>query len=165
MKQLILLILCCLLVGGHSLAETSQTKFGKVWLEQPAKKVLSALGKPDKKGERHLEGATGYTIEPWEYSDLGLSLQMAEPEDSNKQTVYRIEVKSPCKWSGWNGIGIGTPAHKVKSFVSKKQINPKNEVSISDDSCSVLMTESWTMLVFSIKNGKVKEIFLGPGPE
>ena len=44
-------------------------------------------------------------------------------------------------------------------------MNPKNEVSISSDSCSVLLTDSWTMLVFTLTEDKVSQIFLGPGPE
>lgn len=163
MKRLLILLFFVLTLAVT--AEPPREKFGKIALDQAAADVVSAIGKPAKKGERYLEGATGNTIEKWEYPSLGLVIEMAEPEDSKNQAVYRIEAKAPCKWIGWNGIGIGSSATTAQKYVSSQQMNPDNQVTISKGHCSVLWTKSWTVLSFDLVNGKVSSIWMGPGPE
>ena len=111
------------------------------------------------------EAATGETVQKWSYPKIGVTLDMAQSEQAETLRVYRIQAEKPCQWIGWDGIGIGSPAAKAKAYVSGLQMNPKNEVSISSDSCSVLLTDSWTMLVFTLTEDKVSQIFFGPGPE
>ena len=165
MKQILLSLIFLLAVGGWSLAETPIDAFGKLRLEQAAEEVIAAVGKPARKGEKLLEAATGETVQKWSYPEAGVTLDMAQSEQGKTFRVYRIQVEKPCEWSGWDGIGIGSPASKATTYVSGLQMNPKNEVSMSSEGCSVLLTDSWTMLVFTFAEGKVSEIFLGPGQE
>ena len=165
MKRFLLSLVFLLSVGGWTLADTPVDAFGKLKLDQTAEEVVAALGKPAKKGEKLFEAATGETVQKWSYPKIGVTLDMARSEQAETLRVYRIQAEKPCQWIGWDGIGIGSPAAKAKAYVSGLQMNPKNEVSISSDSCSVLLTDSWTMLVFTLTEDKVSQIFLGPGPE
>lgn len=165
MKQFLLSLLFFLAVGGWTLADTPVDAFGKLKLDQVSEEVISVIGKPAKKGEKLFEAATGETVQKWSYPEDGVTLDMAQAEQDKIFRVYRIQARKPCNWIGWDGIGIGSPASKATAYVSGLQMNPKNEVSISSESCSVLLTDSWTMLVFTFADGKVSEIFLGPGPE
>jgi hypothetical protein len=166
MTKSTLIVLLTLFLFGSSLADkTAPFDFGKIGLDESSAKVLRVLGPPAQKGELSEEMATGEMVERWSYPDLGLEIDMSQAGESKGFTVYRILAKQPCDMRGYRGVNIGSFAVEIQALARELERYSEVQVSRSDESYGFLWTEEYQMLSLTLKNGKVSEIYLGPGPE
>ncbi len=155
---LILLLTTSLL----SVAAWAQPPFGSLQLGMGEKEVLSSLGAPAAKSEIVFEAATGEYYQSWTYDDLKLDLSSLE--ETGARSLYRIYLFGPSAPKTSDGLAIGLGQ---KAAQGKLKAMAKNGVVYSDNGggASVMWEEAYILLSVTYQNGKVHEIYLGPGPE
>lgn len=158
-------ILILFFLGSVSAQNKDQFTLGKIGLGQGSAKVLRVLGPPAQKGELVEEPATGEIVERWSYPDLGLEIDMSSAQEKTGLTVYRIYAEEPCDFRGYRGVNIGAFAVEIQALARELERDSKVEVSRSEESYGFLWTEEYQMLSLTLENGKISEIYLGPGPE
>lgn len=164
--RLCVLCLLSLLLTGPALGqqETGSTCIGPICLDMAEKAVVQHLGQPNTRSEIVMEGATGNYIQTWKFSD-GLEIELAgEKQDDPDRKVYRINVESPCRQTGRDGLAIGMNRDRALEIL-KSMTNEGADFEADDDYASVFWTEKWIVLGVGFENGVVSSIFLGPGPE
>lgn len=160
------ILLLIISLASPSLADKKDPfKLGNLSLGQKAPRVLRVLGQPAEKSEVKEEAATGEMVQRWSYPKQGLELDLSSSEDGQPLTVYRIYAKEPCNLSGYRGISIGTFAVEVQALARRMEGRKGLEVSQGELGYGFLWLDSYQMLSITVENGKVSEIFLGPGPE
>ena len=63
------------------------------------------------------------------------------------------------------GINIGAFAVEVEALARQLEKEPGVEVSRSEGGYGFLWTESYQMLSVEVTDGKVSQLYIGPGPE
>lgn len=136
-------------------------KFGDIDLDFKAKDLLSALGEPDEKGEIYEEAATGEWVQAWVYGNLELTLSSSSA--NGEQTVYAIYAKGETPYS-WLGVSVGMPKAQAIESVQKYRKSGA-ELQASGEGYGLFWEKDWIGLTLLFSDGKVSELFIGPGPE
>ena len=158
-----LLVLVALAIFSPAVAaEKSVTAepLGKIALGQKADDILKLLGKPGSKGADRLMEATGEWVQEWKFPALGLELGMGSTKKGTGKTVSSITAKGACKLSTARGISIGSPVAVVRKAYEKieeKQQGRTGEVFVAGS--------VYDGVIFTLKSGKVSEIFIGAAAE
>ena len=132
---------------------------GELALGQDTAKVRHSFGEPPQKTTIEEEGATGDWIQTWRYPD-GLSLDMRSDTRGGPQSIRGITITAPSTLKTRRGMTIGSSAEAVKRAygdVEAKDTEP------SDD--GFVAGSIYGGLFFTFSDGKVSEIYLGPGAE
>lgn len=122
-----------------------------------------SLGSP-KKGEDVLWGAIGEAVQPWEFEDTGLSVDMASAEIGGDKEVFSITIKAPSKLQTARGIGIGSSKEEVVTAYADYPTE-KFEAEMISENGSYLVGSIYGGMIFGLEGGKVSEIFLGASAE
>ena len=143
-------------------AEKSVTAepLGKIALGQKADAVVKLLGKPESKGEDTLWAATGEWVQQWKLPALGLELGMASAKKGGGKTVSSITATGACKLSTARGISIGSPVAAVRKAYGKLEEKQQSRPGETFVAGSV-----YGGIIFTLKGGKVSEIFIGAAAE
>ena len=136
-------------------------KFGDIDLGFQAKDLLSALGEPDRKGEIFEEMATGEWVQIWNYGKLELSLSSSSKD--GKQTVYRIYAQGKTPYS-WLGVSVGMPESEAVEILREYRKTGAT-IGETENGYSLFWEDEWLVFGVMLKDGVVREIFIGPGPE
>jgi hypothetical protein len=120
--------------------------------------VVKLLKQPTSKGKEILEAATGLLVQDWNFPKLGLTLKMGRPTKKDPLKVESILAVAPCPYVTDKLVGIGDTAKSVKQAYS---------ASLSAESTpEILVVGSiYGGTMFSIKKGKVVQIFIGAAAE
>ena len=166
MKRLAVLILITTFLALPVLAKREKTlSLGKISLGQTTAKVTRHLGPPKEKGETREEMATGEFVQTWSYPDQGLEIDFSRSDEKEAFTVYRVTAVEPCDFRGYMGINIGAFAVEVEALARQLEKEPGVEVSRSEGGYGFLWTESYQMLSVEVTDGKVSQLYIGPGSE
>lgn len=117
--------------------------------------VIKELGAPQKKGEDEFWDATGTFVQRWEYSSLGIILEMESESLNGIKKVSSITIIKPCDLKTSKGIGIGTDESSVYSKY-EKLIDVGNSNNLL-----VVVGSIYGGTFFTLKNKKVEKIFVG----
>lgn len=126
----------------------------------PAAAVTKALGDPAKKSADQKEEATGDWVQTWSYPAQGLKLTMASAKKGGVKTISTITAGGACKLATARGIKIGSSLAEVsKAYgdVESKEDSQKGK--------SFVAGSIYGGVIFTLKDGKVSEIFLGAAAE
>jgi len=121
--------------------------------------VLERIGKPDKKGKDTYWGALGTFVQRWEYTSLGVILEMESEEEGGDKTVLLITISAPCTMLNAKNIGIGT---------SKSEVIASYEESIDSgfsQGNQLVVGSIYGGVIFSFESNKVSSIFIGAAAE
>lgn len=135
--------------------------FGTINLGMGPEALKSQLGAPTRKGEKIEEMATGEWVEIWYYKNMEVS--MASTSENGPQRVYRVHAKGPSPHK-WLGVGIGT-SYANAGVAMKKHKKADVPFQSTKDGMNLFWQKAWVVMTVNFKNGKVSEIFVGPGPE
>ena len=125
----------------------------------PDTKAIEKYGQPEKKDKAELEPATGDWLSKYEWSSKGIAIIMAGKSEKAKSWGIRdMTVRSPFTGKTDKGIGIGSDAAEVTKVYGKATSLKKDEIEYSEGDCC-------TIVSFTLKNGKVEKIWVGPTPE
>lgn len=134
--------------------------FGKLALGQKADQVLLIMGKPDNKGKDTMWEAIGEWVQEWRFKAQGLKLNMASESKGGQKTIAAITAESPCKLPTARGIQIGSSIADVTKAYQKVQ---DKEQSVPGK--SFVAGSIYGGVIFSFKDGKVSQIFIGAAAE
>lgn len=170
MKSLRRLHLLCLLVvsvGTVSLrGEGGEDKLlegeslGKITLGLKADQLAALVGKPDFKGKDTLWAATGEWVQEWRFKGAGLALNMASESKGGAKTVASITGTPPCKLATARGIRIGSSeAEATKAYRDVR--DPEQSVAGQ----TFVAGSIYGGVIFTLKDGKVVQVFIGAAAE
>jgi hypothetical protein len=131
--------------------------FGDIKIGQPHVKTIAAIGQPDKKSKAEEWAADGQMHQDWTYTSKGLALNMSFAKESTDTTgyVFSIAANSNCAFKTRANMGIGSTYAEVQEAY-KRDIDAG---STTKDQITV--GSIYGGIVFSFKNEKVVNIFLG----
>lgn len=127
------------------------------WLKEKIgqQTILEHIGKPEKKDKDEYWGATGTFVQNWEYSSLGILLEMESDKQGGPKKVMSIAIVSPCSLTTSQNIGIGSDVKLVnEKYLDKIDKSNSNNEAIVIGSLSGGTT-------FYLKNNIVNKIFIG----
>ncbi|MBL9146891.1 MAG: hypothetical protein JNM99_24625 [Verrucomicrobiaceae bacterium] len=150
------------------LASTSQAAdheldndgLGSLKLGQTAAQVTDLLGAPKSKGKDQLWEAIGEWVQDWEFPAHGLTVAMASTSKSGAKTIHSLTAKQGCTLSTARGIKVGSPEEDVRTAYKNaedKEQSKKGETFVAGS--------VYGGVIFTFKNGKVSEIFVGAAAE
>jgi len=132
---------------------------GPMKLGMTAKQVVAAVGKPATRSAWTLEGATGTWIQTWTWPTRGLTAIMGAQSRGGAQSVDRVWIDGKSTLATARGIRLGATRAKVVKAYDKDV----NEEESSPD--RAVVGSIYGGLIFTLKNGRVVQIFLGAGAE
>jgi len=140
-------------VPGKPLGKTvmSEETIGGLKIGASAKDVIAVLGKPRKKTKPESSEATGDVTSAWSWPGIGLSMVKAR----HGFEVQSIEINAPSTFATSRGIAIGSSKADVENSYQR------STEGSGDDPNSYLVGSPYGGELFTFKNGKVIEIFLG----
>lgn len=133
---------------------------GKITLGQKADQLASLIGKPDSKGRDTMWEAVGEWVQEWRFDAQGLKLNMASEKKGGVKTVSSITAAAPCKLATARGIKIGSTESEVRKAYQNVE---DKEQSIAGE--TFVAGSIYGGVIFTIKQGKVVQIFIGAAAE
>ncbi len=143
--------------AGFKLMKTEL--LGKLRFEMKAKEVVGIYGKATSQGAVENWEGVGLYVQQWNYPALGLELQMAAEKKNGEAKVYMIKATQACKLVTTRGIHIGSSEKEV----AKAYGDLKGDESEAGKTFVAGSTVGG--VIFTFKEGKVVEIFIGAGSE
>ena len=134
--------------------------FGILKIGLTAAQVVKVLGSPESKSKNILWGADGLYHQYWYYPKQGITLDMVSVTGEEKQKVASIKLTSNSTLKTRRGIKIGDSYAKVTQAYYKER-----DRETSTSSKIFVAGSIYGGLIFSFKNGRVNEIFLGAAAE
>lgn len=127
------------------------------WLKEAIEQqiVINKLGSPEKKGEDEYWGATGTYVQNWEYTSLGITLEMESESQGGIKKVRSIIITQPCNLTTSQGIGIGSDENTVKEKYFKL-IDASNS-----NATTIVVGSIYGGTIFTLEGGFVSKIFIG----
>lgn len=132
----------------------TQEPLGGLALGQKPAEVVKLLGKPESKGKKQMQEATGSSVQDWNYPAKGLKITMEFIGEN--ESVHMVHATAACTLATARGIKIGSAESSVKKAYAKERSKDG-----SKDGESLLAGSPYDGLEFTFKDGKVTEIFLG----
>lgn len=163
MKSFHLMLLFAVLVSPMLHAEerdVSHEPFGKLALGQSAESLRKVLGEPEGKGKDTMWEAIGEWVQDWKFPKQGLTIAMSSEKKGGTKTVFSITADTGCSLLTARGIKIGSPEDAVwKAYAKEKD----KEQSRRGD--AFVAGSLYGGIIFSFKDGKVSQIFIGAAAE
>ncbi len=155
----LLSVLCCACVHAEDKLYEADG-LGKLVLGQKAEDVTQVLSKPASRGTKMFWDATGQWVQDWEYPAQGLSLKVASSEKTGAGTLLMITASGECKLATKRGIKIGSTEAEVKK--AYQDVGNAEESKAGE---SFVAGSIYGGVIFTFKEGKVSEIFIGAAAE
>lgn len=134
---------------------------GSLKLDTALSKVkLPTACKHPVKEKEIIWGADGVWHQNWVYKSCGLTLGLWREHQKATQTIFSLRITSPSQLKTKRGIGIGSTAQAVLKAYAK-EYNPEE----SQKNQTIVVGSVYGGLIFTLKNGKVNEIFMGAAAE
>ena len=131
----------------------TKENLGGIKIGMTAKALGAILGKASiKKGPSKEENREGF--ETWDCPENGLSIEMSSREGNQGRTVSRFIAKKKCPFATAKGIKIGSTLAEVRKAYGTLHENGPNQFLAGNAADAV-------GIFFTIKDGKVSEIFFG----
>lgn len=122
-------------------------------------KLPSSCGSPQK-DEETFWGADGAHHQSWKYTACGLKLGLVREKKTDPHRVFSLTLVAPSRLKTLRGIGIGSTAQAVlKAYAA--EYNPAE----SQKGLTIVAGTVYGGLIFTLKQGKVSEIFWGAAAE
>jgi hypothetical protein len=136
-------------------------QIGTLKLDTEASKLKLPLGCGSvKRGPDTYWGADGAYHQDWVYKNCGLSLGFFRGTMKEPQKLFSVSIKAPSRLRTQRGIGIGsTELAVLKAYA--KEYNPTE--SKKDE--TLVVGSVYGGLIFTLKQHKVVEIFMGAAAE
>lgn len=126
----------------------------------PAADLERRLGvPPSTKSKPVLEGATGDYVSTWVFADLGVRAKMSSAEENLAPTLSALTITPPALLKTPEEIGIGSAKDAVTAAygpaVNAEESTPQR----------IVVGSVFGGIIFTMKNEKVSEIFVGAAAE
>ena len=128
----------------------NQETIGGIKIGSSQADVIKVLGQPTHKTKAQREEATGDTVTTWKWP--GVDIELAKT--GKKLRVASIHVTAPSTLATSRGVHIGSSRAEIQAGYRRSKDK-------TDDANSYLVGSEYGGELFSFKNDKVVEIFLG----
>ncbi len=131
------------------------------WLKESIEQqvVIDKLGLPEKKGKDEYWEATGTYVQNWNYTSLGITLEMESESQGGIKKVRSIIIIHPCKLTTSQGVGVGSDEKSVREKYLKL-------IDASNSNAEAIVVGSiYGGAIFTLDNGIVSKIFIGATAE
>jgi hypothetical protein len=135
-------------------------RLGEFKIGSSAARIMENLGSPKTKSKTVFSEADGLYRQSWYYPKPGIVFQMATENETDKPKVASIKLTRPSKLETDRGITIGDSYDKVVRAYGAYQ-DQENSVPFK----RLVAGSIYGGLIFSFRNGRVVEIFLGAAAE
>lgn len=142
--------------AGDPLELETTEQIGPLKLGLPASRVQVLLESKPKLGPKQMWEADGAYHQSWDYERQGISLDMVADTQHSPQSINKIVVSSPCRFSTQRGIHIGSTESEVEQAY-RKDLNEEE----STKGQALVAGSMYGGLIFGIEKGKVADITLG----
>ena len=144
----------------------SAFRVGPLTLGMSPEQVIGAIGKPPVEPTAELEQATGEMVKEWGYPQISVRLVMSSPEEGQEFTLRTVVLEAPCDWLAMDKVKVGMTREEAEAGL-KGLVGPGVTVyeSFNEDGSSILFEDAYQILSVQIEEGKVMQVYLGPGPE
>jgi len=134
--------------------------FGDIKLGQHYSEIIKALGNPGSKSKAVEWGADGLLHEDWTWADKGLTLNLSSEigKVESSLSVFSVTAKSPCTFKTKAGMGIGSSYEEVQAAY-------KGHIDPASGDTTIIVGSVYGGIIFTFKEKKVVEIFLGAAAE
>lgn len=152
----------------HVAAEDSVGDFraGPLRLGMSEQAARKAMGQPQKETGVKFEPATGDYIKEWAFPKAGVEIVLSASEKKGSFSVRTIMLQAPCDWLALGKVRVGMPSEEAGAGLRGLVGNGVSVFEAFDDAGgSILFEESYNVLSCRVAEGKVTNIYLGPGPE
>jgi hypothetical protein len=133
---------------------------GKITLQMKADPLAACIGKPEGKDKDVMWEAIGEWVQEWRYPAQGLKLNMASEKKGGAKRVQSITANAPCQLATKRGIKIGSSIAEVTKAYKNVQDKEQSEPGKTFVAGSV-----YGGVIFTFKDGKVVQIFVGAAAE
>lgn len=133
---------------------------GPLKLGQTAADVTRLLGAPESRGKETEWAALGEWVQEWRFPRQGLKLHLAAAEKGGAQTVLMVTATAPCQFATAHGIKMGSSVAEVTR--AYREVEDKEHSRPGE---SFVAGSIYGGVIFTFKEGKVAEIFLGAAAE
>jgi len=142
---------------GFSIMESDT--IGDLKYHMAASSVEKLLGPPESKGKNMEWEAIGEFVQDWKWPKMGITLQMVSATEKGRKKVFGITINPPSKLSTSKGIRIGSTVAAVRKAYGAYE---DKEVTSAD---VFVAGTFYGGVIFSLKDGKVTDIFIGSAAE
>lgn len=140
--------------------DTSKEMVGELHTGMKPAEVETMLGKPEKTEGPFEEGATGEFLTTWSYPAKGLSLDFSAVDDKGKDIALRgISCSKTCAFGLPWGLKIGSTVADVKKVYGENFDKSATREDL------FIAGSVYGGSFYTIENGAVVGIFIGPGAE
>ncbi|MBS1187396.1 MAG: hypothetical protein H6R04_1414 [Burkholderiaceae bacterium] len=163
-RKVLLTIIVGICASGAWAAEDSgllkSERIGTLHIDMPAAKVRQAVDCAFKRGPEKWWGADGAYHQEWVSKPCGLTLGMVAAKKGGRQTVESIALAAPAKLATQQGIRIGSSEPEVERAYGRYR-----DADNSVKGQNFVAGSVFGGLMFSFKQGRVSQIFLGAAAE
>ena len=153
-------IATCLTASGADDKFLENEALGKIKLGQKAADLTALIGKADSKGRDTEWAATGEWVQEWRFKSQGLTLNLGSESKGGAKTVLSITATAPSKLTTARGIHIGSTIADVTKVYRDVQDKEQSEPGKTFVAGSV-----YGGVIFTFRQGKVSQIFIGAAAE
>lgn len=138
-------------------------RIGPLHLGMSAKDALAQAGckKTARSKPEFYEGATGEYVRMAHLPGCGLELKLSGERKGGAKTVAGITVTAPSRFATSQGIGIGADEKQVTAAYGRY----RDAEGVSKPGEVFVAGSIYDGLIFTFKNGRVTQIFLGAAAE
>ena len=141
--------------------DTAAEGIGPLRLGMPAGEALTVAGCKATLAAESYEGATGDYVRQARLPGCGVTLKLAGERKGGAKDVAAVTVKAPSRFTTRQGIGIGATEAQVLAAYGRF----RDAEGISRPGKVFVAGSLYDGLIFTFKNGRVAEIFLGAAAE
>ena len=134
-------------------------RLGELEVGSSEQAVIRAVSCPFKHGKGEVWGADGRYYEDWMARKCGIGVTIGADDAQSAKSVHSIHIEAPSKLKTRRGIGIGSRERDVTRAYPQLQASELQ----SDQTRTIGSPEG--ELVFTLKKGRVTEIYVGVGDE
>lgn len=135
-------------------------RLGEFKIENSASSILKILGNPQKQSKNVFSEVDALYHQFWYYPKQGITFTMVAENEGDNPKVAAIKVTSPSRLTTDRGITIGDWYNKVVRVYGQCR-DQENSVLFKRLTAGSI----YGGLIFSFRNGRVVEIFLGAAAE
>jgi hypothetical protein len=128
--------------------------------------ALKILGEPEEKTEATFEPATALYVKQWIYPKKGFGIILSGDEKAGPFEVQTIMLEEPCEMEAVSGLRIGMDRAEAVARIKGLEGDGVSVFEVGhEEDAGVLFEKAYIVLSVRCIDGKVKHLYLGPGPE
>lgn len=163
-KILFIITIFIFITGFTDTFDIRKERVGNLFYGMTDVEIKKILGKPKSLSKAEFVHATGEWEQFWEYTPLGIKLGLCATNQNSPAQLCKIFITAPSKLATSRGIHIGSTAADIQKAY-QKEINIEDSTEQGAKEKLIVVGSVYGGLLFTMKNNKVSQIFIGAAAE